>query len=42
MLFLFLLLAYEQSMFRTMVFKRLQEDFIVIDGVTYEVSNSAN
>lgn len=34
--------AYDQSMFRTMVFKRLQEDFIVIDGVTYEVSNSAN
>ena len=29
-------------MFRTMVFKRLQEDFIQIDGVTYEVTNSAN
>ena len=25
-----------------MVFKRLQEDFIVIDGVSYEVTNSAN
>ena len=29
-------------MFRTMVFSRVQEDFIVIDGVTYEVTNSAN
>ena len=29
-------------MFRTMVFKRLQEDFIVIDGISYEVTNSAN
>ena len=25
-----------------MVFKRLQEDFIVIDGISYEVTNSAN
>lgn len=25
-----------------MVFKNVQEDFIVIDGVTYEVTNSAN
>ena len=29
-------------MFRTMVFSRVQEDFIVIDGVTFEVTNSAN
>ena len=29
-------------MFRTMVFRRLQEDFIVIDGQSYEVTNSAN
>ena len=25
-----------------MVFSRVQEDFIVIDGVTFEVTNSAN
>ena len=29
-------------MFRTMVFKRVPEDEIKIDGVTYEVTNSAN
>jgi len=34
--------AYEQSIFRTMVFKRLQTDFIEIDGIKYEVTNSAN
>lgn len=33
---------YEQFVFRTMVFKRLQEDFIEIDGIKYEVSNSVN
>jgi hypothetical protein len=35
-------LAFEQSMFRTMVFKRFQTDEIDIDGVRYEVSNAVN
>ena len=29
-------------MFRTMVFKRVPEDEIKIDGQTYEVTNSCN
>ena len=29
-------------MFRTMIFKRVPEDSITIDGVSYEVTNSAN
>ena len=31
--------AYDQFVFRTMVFKRLQEDYIVIDGEKHEVPN---
>jgi hypothetical protein len=34
--------AYDQTIFRTMVFKRLQADFIEIDGKSYEVTNSCN
>mmetsp|Transcript_46190 Transcript_46190/g.61151 ORF Transcript_46190/g.61151 Transcript_46190/m.61151 type:complete len:529 (+) Transcript_46190:35-1621(+) len=34
--------SYDQNIFRTMVFKRVQDDFIKIDGVTYEVVNSVN
>jgi hypothetical protein len=35
-------LAYEQFVFRTMIFKRLQSDIMDIDGKQYEVTNSAN
>merc|ERR1712110_216831 len=34
--------SYDQSMFRTMVFKNLREDYIDIDGVRHEVTPSWN
>ena len=34
--------AYDQNIFRTMIFKRVTTEFIVIDGNQYEVSNSVN
>lgn len=34
--------AYEQNFVRTMVFKRCQVEWIEIDGIKYEVTNSAN
>ena len=34
--------GYDQSIFRTMVFKRLQSDEMEIDGKTYIVTNSCN
>jgi len=34
--------SYDQNIFRTMIFKRVTTEFIVIDGHQYEVSNSVN